>query len=78
MHTDISACGDAPCWVYANENVSAQLSSKIFVEAIFVEAIFVLILSNFRLDTRFLPATQKKLSKFTPMRASFVQNNNSP
>ena len=24
MHTDISACGDAPCWVYSNENVSGQ------------------------------------------------------
>ena len=25
MHIDISACGDAPCWVYSNENVSGQL-----------------------------------------------------
>ena len=24
MHIDISACGDAPCWVYSNENVSGQ------------------------------------------------------
>ena len=25
MHIDISACGDVPCWVYFNENVSGQL-----------------------------------------------------
>ena len=26
MHIDISACGEAPRWVYSNENVSGQLS----------------------------------------------------
>ena len=25
MHIDISACGEAPCWVYSNENVFGQL-----------------------------------------------------
>ena len=25
MHIDISTCGDAPRWVYSNENVSDQL-----------------------------------------------------
>ena len=25
MHIDISACGDASCWVYSNENVSGRL-----------------------------------------------------
>ena len=28
MHIDILACGEAPCWVYSNENVSGQLLEK--------------------------------------------------
>ena len=31
MHIDISACGEAPCWVYSNENVSGQLFKYHFV-----------------------------------------------
>ena len=29
MHIDISACGDAPCWVYSNKNVSGQFYSNL-------------------------------------------------
>ena len=29
MHIHISACGDAPCWVYSNENVSGQLVEQL-------------------------------------------------
>ena len=28
MHMDISASGDAPCWVYSNENVSGHIKIK--------------------------------------------------
>ena len=35
MHIDISACSEAPCWVYSNENVSGQFF-YVFVEVYFV------------------------------------------
>ena len=29
MHIDISACGEAPCWVYSNENVPGQFKNML-------------------------------------------------
>ena len=51
MHIDISACGDAPRWVYSNENVSGQfhiilmtllLNSKTLINTILDHAFLVI------------------------------------
>ena len=44
MHIAVSACGNKPCWLYSNKNVSGQLyyykiaaASKFKIESIFIK-----------------------------------------
>ena len=57
MHIDISASGEAPCWVYFNENISGQCT----VIAVEFKKYFAYVVEDYRTRLHVIPSNAPKL-----------------